>query len=204
MGFTGESFSDGPNPFARFELHAHTVKGQLDGACEALPNGRSEILQLGTLKENGGVDVAQRIPAARGQLQCMFKKLNTLRPLPFRRSIRKMHPDIPQRHGAQNCVGDGMEEHVSVGMAIEPDVAGNVDASENQGPPRRQAVCVPALSYSDHGSLANLDGRVLQCQVKASEFHVARLGDLDIAIIAKNDGDFHLLKTLHERGLIGA
>lgn len=43
-----------------------------------------------------------------------------------------MCPDVAQRGRTQEGVGDGMGHGVCVGVADEPEVAGNLDATEDQ------------------------------------------------------------------------
>ena len=55
-----------------------------------------------------------------------------------------MHADVAQRGGAQNGVGDGVGQHVGVGVAFKPEFAGHRHAAEDERPAGNQAVHIPA------------------------------------------------------------
>src|SRR5436305_9476745 len=65
-----------------------------------------------------------------------------------------MHADIAQRGRAQNGIGDGMRQHVRVGMAFQPEFARHGDAAQNQRSARSNPVNIPSQAGSDFAQSA--------------------------------------------------
>ena len=60
-----------------------------------------------------------------------------------------MRADITQPGGAQQRVGDGVQQHIGIRMPQQPGAVGDLHAAQHQPPSRHQRVDVPALSNSE-------------------------------------------------------
>ena len=65
---------------------------------------------------------------------------------PLQRGIRvgEVHAEIAQRGRAEQGIGDGVRQHVGVGMAFQTEVAGNGDPAQDEWPAGSDAVDIPA------------------------------------------------------------
>ena len=86
-----------------------------------------------------------------------------------------MRADIALGDGAENGVGDGVSEHVGVGMAGEPVIMGNRDAAEPDVIARREGVDVIALSGANIRQVVEQQGFRAQKVLPGGEFEIARI-----------------------------
>ncbi len=93
---------------------------------------------LGTFADQGGVDMGE-FSAARGHaLDCVAQKAVGGGAAPLRVARREMGADIAVRNRAEHGVGDGVEQHVGVGMADQPAVVRHFDPAEPDMVARRR------------------------------------------------------------------
>ena len=102
--------------------------------------------QLGLLRNHGAVNVAN-FPAlcahaARGFLQ----QHPRVCALEFNRSVGKVAANVAQPRCAQNGVGDGMQQHVGIGVAQQPLVVGDLDPTNDELAAFHQRVGIPAFT----------------------------------------------------------
>jgi hypothetical protein len=57
-----------------------------------------------------------------------------------------MAPDVAQRGSAQQRIGDGVQQHIGVGMAQEAKVVRDAHATDDQLATGHQRVHIPALT----------------------------------------------------------
>ena len=60
-----------------------------------------------------------------------------------------MPPDVAQTSRPQHRIGDGVQQHIGVGMAQQPRCMGDLDAPQNQLAAWHQRVHVPTFTYTD-------------------------------------------------------
>ena len=84
-----------------------------------------------------------------------------------------MTPDVAQGRRAQHGVGDGVQEHVGVGVPVQPLFKRNLDPAQNEGAALHQAVRIVALAHADrhHGGIS---------QNQTGDALIARMGHLQI------------------------
>ena len=69
-----------------------------------------------------------------------------------------MLTDVSLRRGAQNRIGHRMTQHIGVGMAGKARLVRYLDATNNEAPPRFQAMQVVSGAYSRQ--FANVRSRI--------------------------------------------
>ena len=79
----------------------------------------------------------------------MPDELQAVRSLPSRVGIRKMHSNVPQSSGSENCVRNRMGEHICIGMAFQSDLGHDMNTAEDQRPAGSNPMIVPSQTGSD-------------------------------------------------------
>ena len=59
-----------------------------------------------------------------------------------------MPADVAQARSAKQCIADGMQQHVGIGMSVQSAIKGNVDAADDELAARHQCMNIEALSYT--------------------------------------------------------
>ena len=66
--------------------------------------------------------------------------------------VGKMRANVAQRRSAQQGVGDGVQQHIGVRVAQQPEVKRNLYPTQNQLALSHERMDVPAFAYSEiHG-----------------------------------------------------
>src|SRR5579884_134413 len=138
------AFAHRAHPLGGFEFHGDSIHGQFQGSRQGLADRSAVILQLGALQDYGGIDVGDVESLLADELGGVGQKPHAIGALPLRIGIGKMHSDIAQGGGAQQGVGDGVRENIGVGVALQPELAGDYDAAQDERPAGRDAVHIPA------------------------------------------------------------
>src|ERR1017187_5684173 len=144
LRFGAAALTHGTHFFGRLELHRNAVDLQAESLGQPLANRLAVVLQLGRFQNYGGIHVDDAVAALPGQIVGVAQKDEAVRSLPARVGIGEVHADIAQRGRPQDGVGDGVGQHIGVGMALEPELAGDRDAAQNHGTAGGDAVHVPA------------------------------------------------------------
>ncbi len=88
----------------------------------------------------------------------MPDELQAVRSLPSRVGIRKMHSNVPQSSGSENCVRNRMGEHICIGMAFQSNLGEHdMNTAEDQRPAgsNPMIVLIPnRFGYPRSGGLA--------------------------------------------------
>jgi hypothetical protein len=70
--------------------------------------------KLGSLGNNGGIDVAETIPLGIRQPHDVAEQFEAIGPLVAGIGVGKMPSDVPLPNGAKDGVGDCMEQHICI------------------------------------------------------------------------------------------
>ena len=92
--------------------------------------------------------------------------------------------------GAQNRVRDGVGQHVGIGVAFEPEIAGDGHAAQDQGRPAAMRCTSQPSPVRTSRSTTPCVRHLSRRKRRASSMSLG-LGDLDIAIAARDHADFH-------------
>lgn len=124
--------ADGVEAFARLGFDADLLRLNAERGGKLLPHARNVRGQLGALEADRGVDVHDGISGLLEQTARVAKEKKARSVSPFRRRVRKVPANIPQRGRPQERVADGVREHVTVRVADRALVEGDSHAAENQ------------------------------------------------------------------------
>jgi hypothetical protein len=81
----------------------------------------------------------------------MPQKDEAVASLPSGIGVREVRADVAERRRAQDRVGDRVRQDVRVGMAFQAEFTWDRHATQDQGPPRRETMHVPAEAHPDLG-----------------------------------------------------
>ena len=119
----------------------------------AIPTARAMFASICGMKsfsfgrwDHGHVDVAHPITRRSDLFRHVFQKQQGIRTLVLGVGVREMPPDISQPRRAQQGVGNGVEQHVGVGMAVQPLFVVDLHAAQYQVTAFHQPVHVVAMS----------------------------------------------------------
>ncbi|MPN44855.1 hypothetical protein SDC9_192422 [bioreactor metagenome] len=105
--------------------------------------------QARRLRHDGAVDVAH-FPARRAHApQRLGQQHGRIGAAELRVAVGKVRTNVTQRRGAQQRVGDGVQQHVGVGVAKQAQGVRYLHAPQHETAPRHQGVDVPALAYAE-------------------------------------------------------
>ena len=76
--------------------------------------------------------------------------------------VRKMRANIAQRRRAQQRIGDGVQQHIGIGMAQQAGAVGDTHTAQHQRAPGHQCVNVPAFANSEIHLKSLLNGQPLR------------------------------------------
>ena len=113
-----------------------------------------------------------------------------------------MHADIAQGRRSQDGIGDGVRQNVGIRVALEAEFAGH------RATPPRISGRPAARRWTSHPSpvrnslKAGFLGEFL-VEEQVRQVHVARLGDLDVAVAAQHHAHLHV-QALHQAGFVCA
>lgn len=139
-------------PFLRGGLHVYPRSGNSYRKGDVCLHLRDEILQLRPLGDHGHVDVAHPITRRSDLFRHVFQKQQGIRTLVLGVGVREMPPDISQPRRAQQGVGNGVEQHIGVGMAVQPLFVVDLHAAQYQVTAFHQPVHVVAMPDPHLGS----------------------------------------------------
>ena len=106
------------------------------------------------LREEGGVDIPRRPPRLPHEADDLAQQNLTVGVAEALVGGGEMLTDVTQGGRAEECVDDGMEQDIGVGMPVQPPVVRDLDAAENQAPSRSKAMSVVADTDPKGGSCA--------------------------------------------------
>ena len=183
-GRSGHALSAAGEAQALFRggLHAHLGEGHPAGFSQVFPHLRDEGSQLGPLGNEGGVDVADGEPLLPQQGADPLQQHQAVRPLIGRVRVREQLADVPQGRGPQQGVGNGVGQHVRVGVAQQPFLKGHLHPAQDELAPLHQLMHVVAASHT-HGFFP-------LPKIGPGGLAVLRGGELDVSIVP--GGEAHL------------
>ena len=98
------------------------------------------------LRDDGGVDVDD-LQLQRGELlRHVAQQLAAVDALELGIGVGKVLADVAEAGGAEQRVADRVQQHVGVGMAVEPFLMRDVDAADDELAPGDQRMHVEALA----------------------------------------------------------
>ncbi len=98
---------------------------------------------------DAAVEVARPPPRLADHRHHPASELARIRPAPQLVRWREVAADVAQRGRAQKGVDDGVQEDIPVGVGVLAQLARDRHAAQHEGPPRHQAVDVPALAHAE-------------------------------------------------------
>jgi len=135
--------------FGGLGLHVDLTCRHPQGPGHARVDGQHVRGQLGRLRHDGAVDVDQFPALGAHPAHRLGQQYRRIRPLELRIGVRKVPTDVSQPCGAQHRVGDGVKQHIRIGMAQQARRVRNGHPAQNQLAPGHQGMHVPAFTNTD-------------------------------------------------------
>src|SRR5262249_47473207 len=129
----GAAFADRADLFRCLELDADAVELDSERMRDPFADRAAVVLQLRALEDDGGIDVDDRVAELERKLFRVAQEDERIASFPARVGIGEMHADIAEGGGAENGIGDGVGQHVGVGVSGEPGFIGDGEAAETEG-----------------------------------------------------------------------
>lgn len=164
---------------------------------------------FGSGEHEGGVHIDDAVAGVLNFFEGEVEEDGGIGVFPARVAGRKETADVAGGDGAEQGVGDGVQEHVAVGVSGESFGVGDGEAADFEGHSGLECVRVPAVANAYAHVSFSFVGKNLfvRCgtalQIKLGQFQVAGLGDFEIGGRALDDGDLGS-GALDEAGLVGA
>ena len=140
--------SDGPNHFAGFGFQSDQIGRDSQQTADSLADALLIVRKFWLLGKYDAIEVHDLKTLLGDLMPGGLEHLARVAPLVARVSIRKQLADVPQGSGAQQRVGNGVQQNVGIAMAHRCEVEGNVDPTQPQRPPRREPVRVVSNPYA--------------------------------------------------------
>jgi hypothetical protein len=90
-------------------------------------------LDAGLFKYQRTIDVTNAVPLTANQFYNALQQYAAINGFEFCGSIGKLVTYVAQTGGAKQCIADGMNQHIGVGMAVRTFVVRYFDTSQNAG-----------------------------------------------------------------------
>lgn len=154
VGLDGQAEADRIDALVRLGLHIHTVEVDGEQVGEACPDRFAVGGELGAFEDDRGVEVADRQAFGVHAAECLGEEVARIASLVLRGRVGEELADVGLGECAEECVGDGVEEGVAVGMRDGGVVVGDGDTAEDEGlgvagVGGLKAVEVPAVTDAD-------------------------------------------------------
>src|SRR5690606_25764217 len=101
-----------------------------DVCSSDLAHGLDVRCHLWRLSDDGGVDIPHLPALGLNQLEHMAQQHPAIGALELRIGVRKVLADIAQRHRAEQCIAERMQQHVAIGMRQQAALMWNPHAAE--------------------------------------------------------------------------
>ena len=136
--------ADRAHPLVRRRFYADSTRRQTEAGGDALPHQGHVRPDARRFREEGGVDVPgnpARLSCQAGDLAQQMLAVGVSEALVGGREVLA---DVAERRRAEDRVGDGVQQHIGVGMPFQPPIVRDLDAAEDQAASRREAMSVVA------------------------------------------------------------
>lgn len=143
--------ADETEGLAGCRFYGNLEKGDLQSVRDVLAHPVNIRSDLGLFEHEGGVDIHDLEPVLREQVCDVLEQDHAGDSLEAGIAVGKVPPDIPERRGAQESVGDGMEEHIRVGMPFEAAIIRDLHAADDAWSSCNEAVDIVSKSYARRG-----------------------------------------------------
>ena len=128
-GFTA---ADGVNAFVGLSFEVDFFGGDTQRAGQSFAHFREMRAELRFFGDDYGIDVLDGKVAFVEQFFGVLEKIQAIRTLPFRISVRKMRADIAETRRTQKRVTDSVRERVSIRMSDRPFFERDFYAAKNK------------------------------------------------------------------------
>ena len=146
-------------PLCGFRLHVHVSGGNAEVGGDVLRHQWNVRCHLRRLRDDRRIDIDDH-PSGLVQLSRRGTQQRAAVGIAVARiRIRIVPADVPQPCSAEHGIGDRVQQHVGVGMTLEPAFERNLHAADDELAARHQRVHIETLPYphpllllSTHGS----------------------------------------------------
>jgi hypothetical protein len=132
--------------FGGRRLDVDPVTFRIDGFGDVVPHHRDMRGQLRPLGNDGRIDIADDETFCAGQPHHVAEQLQAVGPLVCSIGIGEMLPDVTLANGPQNGVGNGVQQHVGIGMAEKARFMRDINPADDASAARHQPMDVIAVS----------------------------------------------------------
>lgn len=151
-------------------------------------------IQLGFLGTYCGIDIAYTVSVLLEYPDCPGKQYPAVYTFIARICVREMIAYVTQGCRPKQCIADGMDEHIGIGMAQQPQLKINLHASYYQVTALNEPVNIVTVSYPDHTHRPKMAFRpsISNDKVKRSVWSRGLLWAVDMRYAASSEKTFIL------------
>ena len=113
-------------------LDGDLIDGKVQGLRDIRTHLREIAHQLRTLRDNRGVDVLDAVAMGGEDEADLMEQLHGIGTLVARIRIREVLSDIPERRCTEQCIHDGVHDHIRIAVAVEAELIRDGHAAEDQ------------------------------------------------------------------------
>lgn len=148
----GECFAatDGVHAFVGFGFEVDLIRRDTEGSGNVCAHCGKVGTEFGAFEDDDGVDVNDAETLLLEEVAREFEKTDGAGIFPAWIGIGEVSADVGEAGGAEECVGDGVNEDVAIGVASGAAVEWDVDAADDEGAAGFEAVEVVAYAGASH------------------------------------------------------
>lgn len=148
-----------PGAFRCLCFDPHAIFGNGAQLGYSLTNRAGVRADLWRRQNQRRIEIDQRVARGRNALQSLAQKHGRVRPFPLWVTGRKERTDVGPGDCAEQSVGDGVQQHVSIGVAAKAFIVRKFDATDDERNSGRELVRVVALADAELGMVAQFEFR---------------------------------------------
>ena len=129
-------------------LYADGIKGKLQHGCNILSHLLNVRREVRCLCHDGGIDIADLPSFFAYERGCSGEQNTAINVFVCRIGIGKMLSDIPQSQSPKQCVTNGVQQYVGIGVTEQPFFVRNRHTAQNQSSLGDKPMHVIAVTYA--------------------------------------------------------
>ena len=123
------------HPLVRRRFDGDLCRGHVQDSRDVGPHLIDIWGNFRALQNDRSVDIDNRDPVLREEVAYVLEEKETRYPFEAWVSVGEMLPDVPEAGSAEQCIAEGMQENVCIGMAVQPLLVRDIDPTQDEFSP---------------------------------------------------------------------
>src|SRR5512138_1097977 len=170
----------------RRRFHVHTIEVELEICREIRAHRLSVLAKAGCFGDHCRIDIHDLVATLLQKRADMPYECAAVRTFPTLIAIGEVHADIAERGSAEQCIADGMQEHIAVRVRKNASRMRNLDAGERDEVPVRKRMHIEALSDSQPAHECPRAAKMRAARSRSGGVVILRLSPLPSTSFARN------------------